>query len=839
MTAAIVRVSLLAAAAALAGCAQEPERATATSADGCRQIEALYITAQRSSFSLDFPEAERKFREIAARYDDDPALRACRGAASEPLTYGELGLALSSQRKVRLAQAAFEDADAAVARMEADGASEEQIATQRGRLAALKAQNDLNTRDFAGAERESAVAINLLDTDSGASAVEPTSVLGLSADEQSRRLSGVTGLYSRSAALARLGDRIEDARAANEQALRIASSIPGATGALQSRILIDRAKLEIRAGRDEAAVETASRAAAQLAEELPETPLAANARLVEGAALANVGRRDAAFAAFRSAFDTYANFPAALSYEAVWPYIKLAVESEAAGAIDEATMAAGIFEAAQLVRSANAASDIAQTVAEFAETDSAAAAAVRDWRAAQDELFLISSALSRRDLEEFERESLNRRFIEAAAAEERLRDRRDAVAPEFASAIERPATLAAVQDSLGEDEALIQILVGVPRSTVILVEPDAVTVRTPAFDAPNTEAIVSFLRSSTVAVGGGYGGYEASIAYEVFRGLLLDLGPRVAETAKVFVATNGAMQSLPLEILVASNPAGEAGALARGDYRGVDWLGLRTLFSYLPSVRSLVDLRAAPGSASASDVVAFGDYNPGADAAAGVSPRLQAVCGGEVETLRRLPRLAGTRAELESIDAAFAGAGVDTFLGDAFTEGRVKALSEEGRLADYRVVHFATHGMLWPTVDCFDPLLTASVAPEEGEDGLLQSGELRRLDLDAQLVVLSACQSTGVEVADAGENLSGLARAFFGAGARSVIASHWLVEDEAAAAIMSAFYQQLAADRSIAFGDALRNAREVVRTRPETSHPAFWAPFVLVGDGRLSLSADG
>lgn len=824
--------------ALLTGCAQIADQAAEASAGGdCAAVDSLHLNAQRSSFSLDFPSAERRLREILSLYASEPALTRCHGV-SAALAHGKLGLALSSQRKFRLADAAFAEAVAAVENAAAEGATQERLDLDRGRLGALRSQHALNVRDYEAARRDSEAALALLRDAFDQPIIADGDLVAASPDATSRRISGITGLYSRSAALARLG-RVEEARRSIDEALREAGALQGGTDALRSRLLIERALLEIYAGRPEDAVEPARQAAAQLDVELGDTPLAARARLVEGAALAATRQREPAFAAFSSAFSAYADYPAALSFEALWPYFKLAIESAASGAIDEATMSAGVFEAAQLVRSASAASDIAQNVAQFEAGDSASASAVRAWRAAQDELFLISSALSRRDLAAFERESLNKRFVDAARREDRLRARRDELAPQFAEAIERPVTLAQVQAALQPGEALLQILTGQPRSLLILIEPDSVRVRTTRIDGLTAGAIVQSLRDATRRRPDGvYPGFNTAGAHLVYDQLLRDLGPLVAKTPTVFVAANGALQGLPFEMLVASDPTAQNRAVARGDYTGVDWLGAHTAFNYLPSARNLVDLRAArPAGGALGDVIAFGDFDPGADAASAVDARRRQSCAAEVNVIRSLPRLPGTRAELARVRAAFGADRSETVTGDAFTEGRVKALSQEGRLSGYRILHFATHGLLWPTVDCFDPALTASAEPDGGEDGLLESGEIRGLALDADLVVLSACESTDVAVNEAGENLSGLARAFFSAGARSVIASHWQVEDEATAAMMGAFYDRLAADRSARFVDALRGARAALRADPKTSHPVFWAPFVIIGDGLRGVGA--
>ncbi|MEM7270273.1 MAG: CHAT domain-containing protein, partial [Pseudomonadota bacterium] len=196
--------------------------------------------------------------------------------------------------------------------------------------------------------------------------------------------------------------------------------------------------------------------------------------------------------------------------------------------------------------------------------------------------------------------------------------------------------------------------------------------------------------------------------------------------------------------------------------------------------------------------------------------------------------------------------------------------------SDFKVLHFATHGILWPTPDCFtDPALTVTATNAPDSDGLLTATEIRGFDLDAQLIVLSACNTASTylqglgdaaaqlagarsrainfgggqsrlnraqaasivrESGAGGESLSGLARAFFSAGARTVLATHWPVLDEETTALMGDFYAALKPGE-MTFAGALRQAQAQLRGNPDTSHPIYWAPFVLIGDGSQTLSS--
>jgi CHAT domain-containing protein len=160
-------------------------------------------------------------------------------------------------------------------------------------------------------------------------------------------------------------------------------------------------------------------------------------------------------------------------------------------------------------------------------------------------------------------------------------------------------------------------------------------------------------------------------------------------------------------------------------------------------------------------------------------------------------------------------------LGHDVNEMAVKSLP----LRDYGIIHFACHAYY----DEIDPLMTALMltsGPAEIEDGLLRIEEIEDLDIGADLVVLSTCRS-GRGYLENGEGLINLARPFFFAGARSVIASLWPISDKSTARFMGEFYRALKNGHKI--GDALRNAK-IRMIQSSLAHPFFWAGFVLQGN---------
>jgi CHAT domain-containing protein len=169
------------------------------------------------------------------------------------------------------------------------------------------------------------------------------------------------------------------------------------------------------------------------------------------------------------------------------------------------------------------------------------------------------------------------------------------------------------------------------------------------------------------------------------------------------------------------------------------------------------------------------------------------------------------------------------------TEHAVKSLSMVGRLAQYRMVHFATHGARAGQIaDGAEPglLLTPPDTATLDDDGYLTASQVSGLKLDAEWVILSAC-NTAAGSADGAEALSGLARAFFYAGAPSLLVSHWAVDSAATVKLITTAVGATARDKKLGRAEALRRAMLTMidKGEPDEAHPANWAPFVLVGEG--------
>jgi CHAT domain-containing protein len=286
--------------------------------------------------------------------------------------------------------------------------------------------------------------------------------------------------------------------------------------------------------------------------------------------------------------------------------------------------------------------------------------------------------------------------------------------------------------------------------------------------------------------------------------------PRSAKA--VYVVPDGPLQFVPFEALLDHAPDVANGAGVRSP---LPYAFAGKQVRYGPSASSLVVLAQharRPGQGrTAMDLLAVGDpafTESGAEAAAAVRAGLAP--------------LPFSRKEVETIASHFDPARRTLLLGEAARESALTGPS----LARYRILHFATHGL----VDERRPersALALSHPRGPGEDGYLQVSEICRLPLQADLVVLSACE-TGLGKMVRGEGVLGLPRAFFFAGSSAVVVSLWSVSDRSTAELMSVFYRELVAGRASP-AEALARAKEALRTSEAFAHPFYWAPFILIG----------
>tara|TARA_R110001599_G_C12255770_1_gene660043 strand:+ start:174 stop:3665 length:3492 start_codon:yes stop_codon:yes gene_type:complete len=350
--------------------------------------------------------------------------------------------------------------------------------------------------------------------------------------------------------------------------------------------------------------------------------------------------------------------------------------------------------------------------------------------------------------------------------------------------------------------------------------------------------------------------YDFTTAAALYRELLEPLEDALTGKSHVFVMASGSLSSLPLGLLVGKIPEGPSGDPAT--LRGADWLADRFALLQVPSLQSigfLRDFRAGPTDAKHLPFLGFGDpvlggkaETRGARGTRGggkVQTGFRALFGpdqtrggkgiADIAQLRTLASLPGTAVELTAIWEAFGKPGNALYLAQRASESAVRSVN-----LDAEVIAFATHGILAGEIGgTAEPglVLTPPEQASEDNDGYLSMSEIAGLKMDADWVILSACNTAAGDGSEGASGLSGLARAFFYAGARNLLASYWPVRDDVSARLTVRTVEIARTHPALTRAQAFQQAMREIRNDPSAdsendtwAHPNAWAPFVFVGD---------
>ena len=438
--------------------------------------------------------------------------------------------------------------------------------------------------------------------------------------------------------------------------------------------------------------------------------------------------------------------------------------------------------------------------------------------------------------------------------------------PEYADLIDpKPPTIDGIKAALRPGEALLSFYFGIDKSFVwALRKGEPVAFSAIALSAAEVEKKIIKLRealepsATTIAE---IPAFDLALSHELYTQLLKPVEAGWKPAKSLIVVTNGAMGLLPLGLLTTAPATLKTDGAMFAGYRDVPWLARTHAVTMVPSAAALRTLRnLPPGSDQRERMIGFGDplfsTAQAAEAVANAPPVQLASATRGVPLARRaapqtngvqsaelalLPRLPDTAEELKSIALALqADPDKALRLGKAANEDAVK----HSDLSNYRIVVFATHGLVPGELDGLTQPALALSAPEVAGvpgDGLLTMEEILSLKLNADWVVLSAC-NTGTGAGAGAEAASGLGRAFFYAGTRAILVTNWSVHSASARELVTDVFRRQTANAGLTRGEALRQASMALADgecfkddggKPVFSyaHPLFWAPYTIIGDG--------
>jgi CHAT domain-containing protein len=672
-------------------------------------------------------------------------------------------------------------------------------------------------------------------------------------DAQARQISGTIARLS--------GNPAEALRAYDEAEKQAASIREGrvtATYRVRSQIMTEKAMAMEQLGRTSEAEALLRRALQLLASEYPDTVATHSATAALAAFLARNGRTADALESYRSLVNSLSAKRMQLVglENRIAPYFDLLT----AGDTSVPERVADLFQVSQRVMRPGAASTVEQLSLQFQAGDSESAALYRqsiDLRREIERLLIQIAQLAsvsgsdQAALDEVAklRANVNELSVQQVAALDKL-----ASDPKFRALTARDVTMAEMVQALKPGEAYLKLSeIGGSIYAVFLSAQGQRAYKLPISGAALQSKVQQLRNSVMVTINGTEVTYpfDLEAARALYQHLFAPVQELLGGVQHLIFEPDGGMLQLPVNLLVMDDASVEryharvaADPDQEYDFTGVNWLGRERGISTALSAASFLELRKLQQSRASRSYLGLGQNLPVGNLALRTNGTRSTSSGTDPAAAQRCDWPAATwnnpiaDTELRQITSLFGAGRADLMTGAGFNDRAVLGRKD---LRDFRILHFATHGLLAPPAPGCParPALLTSIAAD-GSDGMLEFREIFDLQLDADLVILSACDTAAQASREAtreagidtggGSALDGLVRAFIGAGSRTVIASHWPAPDsyQATERLMTGLFN---AGSGINLGDALRRSQLSLMDDPDTSHPFYWAGFALVGDG--------
>lgn len=741
----------------------------------------------------------------------------------------------------------------------------------------FRAMHMLNRRDYEGAlavlDRRLPELPPLLSSSDGDISISAPLAAGLNSDAAAqigRQIYGeerltpterATGIDAQAGQLRgtilRLSGDLAGARTAINQAL--AQTLEVRDGRVTSIIRLQAQMLGEVAAIDEAQGNIADAEARHrdaltlLRRDFPETLAVSAARARLASFYSRNGREDDALSEYRAVIRTLAEGRRQLTgvYNQMGPYYQMLVDRQSrdSSAVSEFFAAVqllvrpGVADTqAQLARELSSGNDESSTL--FRQATSLA----RDIERRRVELGRLTAAESN-DPTARQGQAALQAEIDALAGQQTTTLARLAQYPQYRAVAQEAIGLEDLQATLASDELYLKLsVIGENVFAMAISRDDARAWRT-SIDRQTLDRMVDQIRNSISTLEGGvYTTYpfDAEAAANLYQALFAPADTMMAQRRHVIFEPDGAMLRLPINLLITSTESSDS-YRARVDrpggdpfdMRGVAWLGHRNRVTTAVSPLAFRNTRTAPPSRAARTYLGLGNNLPISDstsiaAVRGATGGVGSGCDWPLAEWNQ--PIAPT--ELYSARDLIGTDQSEVVTGAAFTDHSLRQRSD---LSNYRILHFATHGLVTPPrPECpTKPALLTSF-DEQDSDGLLSFDEIFALRLDADIVILSACDTAGEASIAAtreagittggGSALDGLVRAFIGAGSRTVLASHWPAPDDfdATQRLIGGIFE---ANSNATIAEALGQAQDRLMADADTSHPYYWAGFAIIGDG--------
>lgn len=575
---------------------------------------------------------------------------------------------------------------------------------------------------------------------------------------------------------------------------------------------------------------------------MPESRPMAETILLRAAALSANGDRPAALDNCRRGMTLLHALRRGASARLIGPCLDIYAATADSTPTQADALHAEMFEAAEWIQGSVTARQISLAAARLSSSsgDPKLVAAIRAQQDAQQKLETLYQ--KRDQLAELPHEGdhhadlagIDREIAATHAALQQAAMAEQALVPNYGQLVQQAVPARNVLERLRPDEAFFGVTSTPSHTWLFLLHAGHVVVAQNGLSDNDMAALVGKVRASITPGQDGLPSFAMEQAAAIYNATLGPVASSMDGVHELVIAPSGALLALPFALL----PTGPAKA---DDLAHAPWLIRKVSLAYVPTAGNFVGLRKAEGTSMAHRPwFGLGDFRP-ASLSQSSATLTGAGCHASAEAFAGLPALPYARLELQAASAIFGAGAQDQLLGTQYTAPNVRQAS----LGNYRIVHFATHALLPTDLPCLaEPVIVASTPPTAPDlkDALLDADIIGALHLDADLALLSACNTQGG--AQGGEALSALARSFFYAGARAVMVTQWSVNDQASAYLVASSLSHIHDDRSGGVAASLRAAQlamlQDAAASPSSSlgNPFFWAAFVVIGDGGKPAPSD-